>query len=267
MTPRNHGSAADEGTVLVRREGHVAWITLNRPQKRNALDRAMVAALTAALDAAERDAEVRVVALEGAGKDFCAGADLGEIEQALHAPMPANLADAEALGELFRRPRELSKPVVAVVRGRALAGGCGLATACDLVLAGESASFGYPEVGIGFVPAMVMAILRRNLGEKRAFELVSLGETLSAAEARELGLVNRVFPDDALEAGAAELLERLARRSPSALHLSKRLLYRQDGVGYDEGIRSGAAVNVLARQTADAQAGIARFAGTRPQEG
>ena len=255
------------GEVGWRLEGAVARLTLDRPEKRNALNAAMVAALTAALRRADDDAQVRVVALEGAGKDFCAGADLAALEQIALGPLPENLADAEALGELFLLLRRMSKPVVALVRGRALAGGCGLATACDLVLAAESARFGYPEVGIGFVPAMVMAILRRNLGEKRAFEMVALGEVYPAQKAERLGLVNRVYPDDRFDALADGFLAELAGRSATALRLSKRLLYRQDAVNFEEGIRAGAGVNVLARSTADARAGIARFTGAAPREG
>jgi methylglutaconyl-CoA hydratase len=153
----------------------------------------------------------------------------------------------------------MRKPVVALVRGRALAGGCGLATACDLVLAAGSAQFGYPEVRIGFVPAMVMAILRRNVSEKRAFELIVRGHPVSAAEAERIGLINHVWADDAFEAESAAVLEDLAARSESAVQLSKRLLYNSDAMGFDAAIRAGADVNVVARMTDDMQAGVARF--------
>ncbi|HEX6070797.1 MAG TPA: enoyl-CoA hydratase-related protein [Longimicrobiaceae bacterium] len=251
-----------DASVLERREGAAAWITLNRPEKRNALSRGMIAALKSALSRADGDAEVRVIALEGAGSDFCAGADLAEMKAMLAAPVLENLEDADALGELLLQIRRMRKPVVAVVRGRALAGGCGLATACDLVIAAESARFGYPEVGIGFVPAMVMALLRRSVGEKRAFELICGGEPVDAAEAERLGLVNRVAPDDQLAAHAGELLARLADRSPSALQLCKRLLYQQDGMSVEAAVRSGAEINAIARATEDARAGIARFTGS-----
>ena len=251
-----------DASVLVRREGAAAWITLNRPEKRNALSRGMIAALKSALSRADGDAEVRVIALEGAGSDFCAGADLAEMKAMLAAPVLENLEDADALGELLLQIRRMRKPVVAVVRGRALAGGCGLATACDLVIAAESARFGYPEVGIGFVPAMVMALLRRSVGEKRAFELICGGEPVDAAEAERLGLVNRVAPDDQLAAHAGELLATLASRSPSALQLCKRLLYQQDGMSVEAAVRSGAEINAIARATEDAREGIARFTGS-----
>lgn len=250
---------ANGEVLLVRREGGVARLTLNRPDKRNALDAALIAALKAALRAADEDPEVRVVALEGAGKDFCSGADLSALRTIAEGGVMENLDDVEGLAELFLLPRRMRKPVVALVRGRALAGGCGLATACDLVLAAEGAQFGYPEVKIGFVPAMVMAILRRNVSEKRAFDLLVRARPIPAAEAERIGLVNRVVPDDAFAAEADALLAELAERSPSAVQLTKRLLYHSDAMGFEAAIRAGADLNVLARMTDDMQAGVRRF--------
>lgn len=245
--------------LLVRREGGVARLTLNRPEKRNALSAPLVAALKEALRAADADPEVRVVAVEGAGKDFCSGADLSALRKIAGASTMENLEDVDDLAELFLLPRRMRKPVVALVRGRALAGGCGLATACDLVYAAGSAQFGYPEVRIGFVPAMVMAILRRNVSEKRAFELIVRGNPVSAAEAERIGLINGVFADDAFEAGTEAVLADLAGRSASAAQLSKRLLYNTDAMGFEAALRAGADVNVVARATEDMRAGVARF--------
>ena len=168
----------------------------------------MIEALHQALDAADLDAEVRVIVLTGAGKDFCAGADLEELLASADAAPEANEASALRLGKLFARMREMPKPVVAVVRGRALAGGAGLMTACDIVLAGAGTQVGYPEVLRGFVPAMVMTMLRRLAGEKAALDLVLTGRTLGAAEALAHGLLSRVVPDDALDREAAELTRR-----------------------------------------------------------
>jgi methylglutaconyl-CoA hydratase len=247
------------GPLRVLREGAVARLVLDRPDKRNALNAELVAALKAALRGADADEGVRVVAIEGAGKDFCSGADLSALRRIAGAGAMENLEDVDELAELFALPRRMRKPVVALVRGRALAGGCGLATACDLVLAAESAQLGYPEVRIGFVPAMVMAILRRNVSEKRAFELIVRGRPISAAEAERIGLVNHVFGDDAFDAEANAVLEDLAAQSASAVQLSKRLLYNSDGMGFDAAIRAGADVNVVARMTDDMKAGVARF--------
>lgn len=237
----------------------VLRLTLNRPDKRNALNAALIGRLRSALEAADRDPEVRVIALAGAGRDFCSGADLSSLERIASASTLENMQDVDDLAALFALPRRLRKPVVALVRGRALAGGCGLATACDLVLAAADARFGYPEVRIGFVPAMVMAILRRNVSEKRAFELVVRGEPISAGEAERIGLVNQVFSDDAFDARADEYLADLAGRSASAVQLSKRLLYHTDALPFEAALRAGADLNVLARTTDDLRAGLAHF--------
>jgi methylglutaconyl-CoA hydratase len=237
----------------------VATLTLNRPEKRNALDGALVAALKGALARVERDDAVRVVALRGAGKDFCAGGDLAELERISAMSAEENLEDARSLGALLERLRAFPKPVVAVVHGRALAGGCGLATACDLVLAHEGAELGYPEVHLGFVPAMVMAILRRKVTESRAFELVTRGHRVGAAEALELGLVNRVFPEVSFRSDVDGYVKDLAARPASALALTKGLLYELGDLGFEEGIERGAQVNVEARMTEACRDGVRRF--------
>jgi methylglutaconyl-CoA hydratase len=237
----------------------IATLTLDRPERRNALSAELVVELTAAFRRAEADDAIRVIALRGAGPDFCAGADLQEVHESVNEGVLANLENAAALGDLFLTMRRLAKPIVAVVHGRALAGGCGLATACDLVVASASASFGYPEVRIGFVPAMVMAILRRSMGETRAFELVALGRSIEAATAAEYGMVNRVWPDAEFEAEADEFLGDLAGASVSAVALTKRLLYQIDGASFEAAIGAGADVNALARLTDDCRAGIERF--------
>jgi methylglutaconyl-CoA hydratase len=237
----------------------VLTLTLNRPDKRNAIDSGMVEVLLAALERAELDAGVRVVALRGAGPDFCAGADLEELLASVDRTPDENARSALRLGEVFLRMRALPKPVVAVVHGRAIAGGCGLATACDLVLARADAQLGYPEVRRGFVPAMVLAILRRIVGEKVAFDLVATGRLLSAEEARQIGLISRVLPPEAFEDEVAAVMSALTAASPTALALIKRQLYELDGRSFAEGIRLGAEVNAVARTTPDFRAAIAAF--------
>jgi methylglutaconyl-CoA hydratase len=237
----------------------VLTLTLDRPEKRNALSSALIESLHAALERADLDAEVRVVALRGAGQDFCAGADLEELLASVELPPAENEASALRLGELFSRMRRLPKPVVALVQGRALAGGAGLATACDIVLGSAAAQIGYPEIQRGFVPAMVMTLLRRLTGEKVALDLVLTGRLLSAAEAREAGLISRVVAESELEREAADLLHRLARTSSSALALTKQLFYQLDNVSLEQGIALGARVNALARQTPDFRDAIGQF--------
>lgn len=248
----------DEVLLATHSDG-IARLTLNRPDKRNALDSNLIRALGDALSRADADDDVRVIAIDGAGSDFCSGADLASLRGIAEGTVLSNLADVDELAALFVRIRRLRKPVVAVVHGRALAGGAGLATACDLVLMADDAQLGYPEVHIGFVPAMVMAILRRNVSEKRAFDLITGGARVDAAEAERIGLVNHVYPAADLREKADEYLAGLAARSASAVQLCKRLLYQQDGLGFEAAIRAGADVNVIARMTEDTRAGVQRF--------
>ena len=247
------------GPLWSARDGGVLTLRLDRPEKRNALSAALIEALHGALEAADLDPEVRVLVLTGAGPDFCAGADLEELLASADASPEANEAAALRLGALFGRMRAIPKPVMAVVRGRALAGGAGLMTACDVVLAGEGAQVGYPEVLRGFVPAMVMTLLRRAAGEKAALDLVLTGRLLRAEEARAAGLVSRVVPDGALEQEAGELARILATAPASALALTKQLFYQLDGQPFEQGIALGARVNALARQTPDFRQAIGRF--------
>lgn len=237
----------------------VQGLTLNRPKKRNALNGDLVSALSDALARAAADDDVRVILLRGEGKDFCAGADLAELERVAELDHGASVAHAMELGDLFIRMRRHPKPIVAVVHGRALAGGCGLAMACDLILAREDAELGYPEVDLGFVPAMVMAILRRRVSEPVAFELVATGARIRADRALEIGMVNHVWPDESFEEEVESLVEVLARKPMSALELSKGLLYEIDGMGFEEAIRRGAEVNATARETEAYREGVRRF--------
>jgi methylglutaconyl-CoA hydratase len=245
--------------VLVAVQDGVLTATLNRPDKRNAIDAAMVEGLLATLERAELDAAVRVLVVRGAGPDFCAGADLEELLASVERTPEENAGSALRLGEVFLRMRALPKPVVAVVHGRAIAGGCGLATACDLVLARADAQLGYPEVRRGFVPAMVMAMLRRIVGEKVAFDLVATGRLLAAEEAAQLGLVSRVLPAETFERELAAVLTGLAGASATALALIKRQLYELDGRSFDEGIRLGADVNAVARTTPEFRRAVEGF--------
>lgn len=245
--------------VLYSVEGAVARITLNRPAKRNALNDALVSGLKVALREADGHDAVRVALITGAGADFCSGADLAALQKISNSSVIENLEDAQSLMELFTLIRRVRVPVVAAVRGRALAGGCGLATACDIVLASRSARFGYPEVKIGFVPAMVMAILRRNVSEKRAFELITRGAEIDAAEAERIGLINHVFDDSGFEAEVEAYVHGFEKVSRSAVMLSKRLLYHMDAMTFDAALQSGVDLNALARMTEDCQQGIARF--------
>ena len=245
--------------VSVALEHGVLTATLTRAEKKNAIDGPMIDGLLEMLERADLDAPVRVVAIRGAGSDFCAGMDLNELLASADLSVEQNRQAALHFGEVFIRMRRLPKPIVAVVHGRALAGGCGLATACDLVLAAESAKFGYPEVQRGFVPAIVMTILRRLVGEKLAFDLAATGRVLGASEAAELGLISRVYEDSDFEEQVGEVLRGLAAASASALAFTKQQFYQLDGLGFEDGIRLGADVNAVSRTTPDFRAALQAF--------
>ena len=245
--------------VIVTTEGAIRIIELNRPEKRNALNDELIAALKDALREADADDSLRCIVIRGAGKDFCSGADLSALEKISTASYEENVEDARSLAELFLLIRSVKVPVIAAVHGRALAGGCGLATACDLVVATRSASFGYPEVKIGFVPAMVAAILRRNLGEKKSFELLTQGFEFSADEALNLGLVNRTFDEEGFETAVLEYAATYTKVSGSAVAMTKRLLYDIDADTFAGSLEKGVETNATARMTDDLRHGIAKF--------
>lgn len=245
--------------IRVERDGAVGRIVLARPEKKNALDEQAALELDEAVREFDGDHGVRVVLLAAQGDDFCAGADLHALEAMVDATPDVHRRDAQALGRVFVSLRELSKPVVAAVRGRALAGGAGLASACDIVLAHEDAQFGYPEVRIGFVPAMVMTMLRRSVGEKRAFELIATGRLISAREAHEVGLVSRVLAAADFDTQVDAVVQQLARSAPNALRLTKQLFFALDRAGFHEGIALGVEANVEARATDDFREGVRRF--------
>src|SRR5258707_11501502 len=225
--------------ILYSVDQSIARITLNRPDKRNALDDGIVSEFKDALEAVSHDDSVRVVLITGAGRDFCSGADLASLQRISEAGVEESMASARVMGELFVDMRRHPRPIIAAVRGRALAGGCGLATACDIILAAESSQLGYPEVNIGFIPAMVMAILRRSVSEKRAFELITRGEIISARAALELGMINRVFADDQFDSEEEAYVSQMAGKSPSAVSLAKSLQYNMYGMNFETAIESG----------------------------
>lgn len=246
--------------VLRHREGRVLTLTLNRPDKRNALSADLVAALSAALDEAAGDDGVRVVVLTGAGKAFSAGADLAALEALQAASPEQNLADSRHLARLFEQIYLHPKPVVAAVNGHAIAGGCGLAAVCDLSIVAEGAKLGFTEVRIGFVPAIVSVFVLRKLGEAAARDLLLRGHLIDAAEAARIGLVTRAVPAEALGETVAQLAAEIAAEtSPTAVALTKRLLADVPGMGLAEAISHAAGLNAFARGTDDCRAGIAAF--------
>lgn len=247
--------------LLYETSNRKATITLNRPEKRNALDDAMVGELGTAFQQAARDQNVKVIILRGAGPAFCAGADLEYLSRIAKYDLEENRADSNKLAHLFKTIYELRKPVIAAVHGPALAGGCGLASVCDIVIATEeSASFGYTEVRIGFIPAVVMIFLIKRVGEGKARELVLRGNTISANEAAAIGLVNIVVPAAVFEQTIGKLVsDLLQNNSLLAMGLCKEMLSKLHGLNLMEALDFAANMNAAARMTPDCKEGIAAF--------
>lgn len=234
-------------------------LTLNRPEKRNALNPAMMEELTRALEAAAKDEACRVILLTGAGEAFCAGMDLEHLE-ALSAKTPEeHRADSESIAGLLRTLYDVPKPTIAAVNGAAIAGGMGLATICDFTLAVPEAKFGYTEVKIGFVPAIVSAFLRMQVGDKQARDLLLTGRIINAQDAWELGLVTRVVPGAELMHEARGLAKKLLLNSPAAVQATKQLLSGHARRYLDEEIERAIAVNVQVRATEDFREGVRAF--------
>jgi methylglutaconyl-CoA hydratase len=247
--------------IRVEERDGVGRILLARPEKRNAIDRAMADELFAALSVLEAEPTVRVILIRAEGIDFCSGADLEALSEMLDAPADLHREDAEALGRVFLAVRAIVKPVVAAVHGRALAGGAGLALSCDIVLAHEDAKFGFPEVRVGMVPAMVMTLLRRAVGEKHAADLVLSGRIIGAEEGARVGLVSRVLPGRTFDADVDRIVDGLAKSPKTAMALSKWLLYKLDELGFNDGIAAGVVTNVEARATEEFRDGVRSFVG------
>jgi len=245
--------------VLYKVEAHIARITLNRPEKRNALTPELLEGILSALERAAKEPDVTLVLIRGEGKDFCAGFDLKEFNRRGSKDVMNNLDDARALANILLAIRRHPRPVIAAVQGRALGGGGGIAAASDLVLATDTAKIGYPEVNIGYIPAMVASLVTRAISDKRMFELFATGDAISAPEAQAIGLVNRVYPEAEFEASVEAYVANLAQKSASALSLTKRLLYQIDGQTLEKAVETGMFFNVIGRMTEDAQRGFERF--------
>jgi len=238
--------------------GQIATITLNRPDKRNAMSAAMMAELQTALDEIEKS-HVRVGILTGAGKAFCAGMDL-EMLAAIAQQSPAeNQEDSRRMAKMFRRIWSFPRPLIAAVNGAALAGGCGIATLCDFTLAVPEAKFGYTEVKIGFLPAIVSVFLTRQIGEKKARDLLLTGRILEAAEAKEFGLVNEIVPAENLVARSKELADLLIAASPGSLSRAKRLMTSSAAPSIDHDLERAILENARIRCTPDFKEGLASF--------
>jgi enoyl-CoA hydratase/carnithine racemase len=233
--------------LLSEDKGRVRILTMNRPGKLNALNTALTEALVAWLRQSDHDDAISVIVLTGAGRAFCAGADIGEFKDLT----PDQAARVEHRAQLTMQSHlvfsQIRKPVIAAVRGAAMGGGAGLALASDLVVASETMKLGYPEIRHGILPAIVLTNLVRQIGRKAAFELVANGQPLTAARAYELGAVNKVVGDDKLMDEAMGLAESLAAYNPQALHAIKQLFHKVVDLPLAEGLEEGRKANVAMR--------------------
>lgn len=245
-------------TIQLTYDSGVATVALNRPDKRNAISFELVKELMAAMDEIE-SSPANVAIFTGSGKAFCAGLDLEELKSLLGKTHDENVKDSATMARLFRRLYDFPKPTIAAVNGAAIAGGTGLATMCDFTLAVPEAKFGYTEVRIGFVPAIVSSILVWQVGHKIARDLLLTGRIFDAAEAHRYGLVNEIVPPVRLLERAKELALQLIENSPSSLRATKRLINSFIGAQLDEQISAAIEDNARIRTTADFREGIFSF--------
>ena len=245
-------------TIKLAYDSRIAIITFNRPEKRNALSVQMIEEIMAAFAEVEKS-DALVLILTGAGKAFCAGMDLEELKSLTSKTPSENVADSERMARFFRAIFEFPKPTIAAVNGAAMAGGAGIATMCDFTLALAEATFGYTEVRIGFVPAIVSSILVWQVGHKIARDLLLTGRAFEAGEAQNLGLVNEVVSPKNLLPRARELAKQLMDNSPAALRLTKKLLNSYLATSLDQQIETAVQENAAIRSTPEFLEGVASF--------
>jgi methylglutaconyl-CoA hydratase len=238
----------------------VAYISMNRPEKRNAMDAEMVEEIYRVLTEADEDDKIRAIIFSGEGSTFCSGADLDYLLKVSKSPVSSNIKDSENLANLFREIYQSRKLTCAVVRGAALAGGFGLALACDVVFASEKAKFGFTEVKIGFVPAIAMNFALRKLRESDMRKLVLTGAIIDAQEAMRLGVVSEIIDDDEINSHVQDFLrEFVSKTSRGAITLTKEMLTHVHGLTFDEALKYSVNKNVEARFTSDFKKGIESF--------
>lgn len=238
----------------------IGFITLNRPDKRNALNEELVRSLSDTFDKASNDSSVKVIVLKGNGEAFCSGADLAYLQQLQKFSFDDNLADSTRLKDLFLKIYTLNKVVIAQVEGHAIAGGCGLATVCDFIFSVPEAKFGYTEVKIGFIPAIVMVFLVRKIGDQRARQLLLSGNLVGAAEAAQLGLITKVTTKETIAGEVTDFAGKLIKtNSTQAMSSTKRMIAEVQSLPLEEALKYAARMNADARGTDDCKKGIASF--------
>ncbi|HNP19354.1 MAG TPA: enoyl-CoA hydratase-related protein [Fulvivirga sp.] len=246
-------------------ENRIAYITLNRPDKRNALNFEVVSELKKAFTTAADDENAKVIVLKANGKSFCAGADLAYLQQLQKNTYEENLADSNHLKELFHQIYTLNKVVIAQIEGHAIAGGCGLATVCDFSFTVPEAKFGYTEVRIGFIPAIVKVFLLRKIGEAKSKQLLLTGELIGAVEAQALGLINEVVEAKEMETKVNDFAQMLIKNnSGQSMTYTKQMIANVQNMSLEEGLQYAAEMNATARASEDCKKGIASFLNKEP---
>jgi methylglutaconyl-CoA hydratase len=245
-------------TLQLAYDDRVATVTLNRPEKRNAISLELIDDLLRALDEVAKSPAL-VLILTGAGKAFCSGMDLENLKSLIGRTPEQNLKDSETMVRLFRELYEFPKVTIAAVNGPAIAGGTGLAVLCDFTLAAPEAKFGYTEVKIGFVPAIVSTFLLRQVGEKHARDLLLTGRIIGVEEAFRLGLINEIVPADRLMRRARELAAQIMENSPTSLVMTKRLLSEHARAELDVQIEAAVRENAAIRATKNFREGVTSF--------
>jgi enoyl-CoA hydratase/carnithine racemase len=243
--------------VLLAADGHIATVTLNRPEQRNPLSATMLRDLAAALRWCREETEVRVVVLTGAGRVFCAGADLSSFDGEMTGL--ERYRSRDLFVELFILMAELGKPIVGRINGHALAGGLGLACSCDILVSIDTATFGTPEINVGIWPMMIQAILSRNIPRKVLLEMEMLGDRWTADQLQSLGVINRVVAHDQLDPTVNEIAQQLARKSPVAMRLGRDSFYRQEDMDFRAALHYLHGQFLLVSQTDDSKEGIKAF--------
>lgn len=238
----------------------ICFLTLNRPEKKNALNAAMVSELKTLLAKAEDDSSVKIIVLKANGDTFCSGADLDSLQKLQQNTFEENVEDSQHLKELFLQIYTLKKIVIAQVQGHALAGGCGLATICDFAFAIPEAKLGYTEVRIGFVPAIVMIFLLRKVGEQKAKQLLLTGELITGDKAVAMGLINKVVAKERLSDEVLSFAQQLVvNNSGDSMQLTKKMIAEVQSMSLEDGLNYAAQMNAKARSTEDCKRGIAAF--------
>ena len=243
--------------VLLVADGHVATVTLNRPEQRNPLSAVMLRDLAAAFQWCRDESDVRVVILTGAGRVFCAGADLSSFDGEMSGL--ERYRSRDLFVDLFILMAELGKPIVGRINGHALAGGLGLACSCDILVSVDTATFGTPEINVGIWPMMIQAILSRSIPRKVLLEMEMLGDRWTATQLQSLGIINRVVPLEQLDSAVKEIADQLAKKSPVAMRLGRDSFYRQQDMDFRAALHYLHGQFLLVSQTEDSREGIKAF--------